>query len=199
MADDDEQPPAIESGARISEPPISESPKTETPADVLLSRIRNEVKRTLDLAEYIEDMKMTLAKAEEKYKNYSQNIIPDIMREYGVDEIKIDGVKVTLRSDVHPSIPEPRDNAFKWLDQNGFGGLIKTEVKIAFPRDEREQAIEFKRELEEQGMVPEMKENVHYQTLRSWAKERMDAGQSVPDDLFHLNPFTEVKFTIPKI
>jgi hypothetical protein len=194
MDEHDEQSPVNGPGTEAA---MSE--KDGTPEDVLLSRIRNEVKKALDIAEYISDMKDALAKAEEKYNHLSRTIIPDIMNEYGVDEIKIDGVKVSLRFDVHPHIPEPRDAAFQWLDRNGFGGLIKTEVKVGFGRDEHEQAIEFKRELEAQGMIPDMKESVHHQTLRAWAKERMEAGDNVPGDLFQLNPFTEVKFTIPKV
>jgi len=73
-----------------------------------------------------------------------------------------------------------RKEAFDWLEANGHGSLIKTEVITKFDRDDREAASAFIGYLEAEGHAFTERENVHPQTLSAWLKEMVTRRGEMP-------------------
>lgn len=161
--------------------------------------------RLAKVVEYTDELKTQIGAAElalesliEQYKHLVRDTIPEIMGEMSVLQAKLkNGRVVSLRQEVNISIADP-DNAFKWLDIQGEGGIIKTNVITPFNRDEREAAVEFAAELMKKGLSCEMKETVHPMTLKSWAKERLENSRPIPNDLFSTAAFIEAHITKAK-
>jgi len=76
--------------------------------------------------------------------------------------------------------PERRKAALDWLDANGHGSLIKTEVSVTFPREMRDEALRVKKFLSLEGLEPVMREGVNPQTMKSWFKEIMQSDEPTP-------------------
>ena len=68
----------------------------------------------------------------------SEEIIPTMMTEMSLSSIKLaDGSAVEVKPVYGASIPvSKREEAFKWLRDNGLGDLIKNEVTVSFGRNE---------------------------------------------------------------
>lgn len=145
-----------------------------------------------------------LARLLEAHRRTEQEDLPELMREIGLTEIKLaDGSEITVTDDVQCSISEERRAAaHAWLRESGYGGIIKGVLAIPFrPEDpEMEEAVaEIAAEASERlGAEIEVAEKVHPQTLKSFVKERLAAGEAVPFDLFGIHPFSRAKVKAPK-
>jgi len=82
---------------------------------------------------------------------------------------------------------DKRQAAHAWLRQHGFGDLIKHQVTASFGAGEDDMAHAVKHHLEGLGVAVQDKESVHHSTLRAWARERLEAGDDIPEDLFGLS------------
>ena len=145
---------------------------------------RNLVAEKTDLAERLTDTNKALNELEFK-------TLPDMMDELGIPRIDIEAegnhpaikieAKPYYRANIAASWPEDkRQEAFGWLTDHGSGDLIKTSVTTAFPREDRDKAIEFARDLESKGLLPVVKEAVASQTLTAWLKEQVEKHSSTP-------------------
>lgn len=162
----------------------------------------SEIKRAVQLAELllqartnVEALETQLQAAKADLVRIEQEDLPDLMLEIGLSSFKMDnGASVEVVNEVQCGISEDRRNAaHSWLVQHNFGGLIKTEVVVAFGRGELEAA---KACAETAG--GSVKESVHPATLKSFIKEQMAAGAAVPFDLFGVRPYNKVKITLKK-
>lgn len=121
--------------------------------------------------------------------------IPTLMAELGVTDITLNnGKKLFLKEDVDARITEAnKAEAFRWLINNGFGGLIKTMVAVQFGRGEHDEASRAAQTLREEFADRQvmLDESVHYQTLKAFVRERMEKGEALPADLFGVYPFTK--------
>jgi hypothetical protein len=162
----------------------------------------SEIKRAVQLAELllkardaVADLESQLTVAKADVARLEQEDLPDLMLELGLTSFKMDnGASVEVVPDVQCGITEERRRAaHDWLIENNFGGLIKTEVSVAFGKGELEQAQALAEQVH--GSV---KESVHSATLKSFVKEQMAAGAAVPFDLFGVRPFNRAKITLKK-
>lgn len=139
-----------------------------------------------------------LKAAKEARRRTEEEDLPQLMKEVGLTEIKLaSGETVKIKEEVTCGITQAnRDDALAWLIKNGFGGLIKTEIALAFGRGDRDLAERVAGELSQQGYQDlELKEVVHPGTLKSFIKERMAAGEAIPMDLFSVRPFDKATLT----
>lgn len=157
----------------------------------------SELKRITDLAnlmvtqrKYVEEMEERLTAAKSELRRIETEDLPELMREIGMKSFQLeDGSVVEVTDEVDCSITEAnRARAHDWLLANGFGGLIKTEVVVAFGKGEHEAAMKC---AEEVGGVAQ--ERVHPSTLKSFIKEQMAKGAAVPFDLFSVHPYSKAK------
>ena len=152
----------------------------------------------------VERLEADLQVAKEAARRTETEDLPQLMSELGLSEIKLtDGSKVEVKSDITCGISEERrPQAHRWLEERGFGGLIKTTVAVPFGRDERELAIAAARTVAETlGREVALNEAVHPNTLKAFLKEQLELGpdgSSPPAELFGIYEFNRAKLTAPK-
>ncbi len=171
------------------------------PAKADIVRLTKLAQSLLDAQDVVVDLTAELADAVEVARHIEQEALPELMKEFGLTEITLEsGAKVSILADVQCSISEDRRGvAHAWLRKNGFEGLIKSALNVAFDRSELENAEEAAFMLSIlTGQEIVLKETIHPQTLKSFVKERMEAGKPPPSEPFGLHPFNRAKVTLPK-
>ena len=118
----------------------------------------------------------------------SEEIIPTMMTEMSLSSIKLaDGSAVEVKPVYGASIPvAKREEAFKWLRDNGLGDLIKNEVTVSFGRNEDNKAANYAVLAQGQGYQPVQKLKVEPMTLKALGRERIESGREIPSDLFNV-------------
>jgi hypothetical protein len=155
----------------------------------------SDLTRLVALGEQLVSRRAELEALEEQVKHFKAGVlqleredIPMLMAEIGVNQVTLtSGQTITLKEDCDARISDAnKPAAFGWLLKNGFGGIIKTAVSVAFGRGDRETAAKITEELRDRypERTVEMEEVVHPQTLKAFVKERMAAGDAIPVDLF---------------
>jgi len=137
--------------------------------------------------ELVEGLKQSLKDANQTLYKLRDDILPTALQELGLTGLSLaDGSKVTVKPVYGGHISEAnKEEAHQWLRDNGFGDIIKNTVSCQFGRGEDHKAHMFRRYLEEQGMEPGQKTEVHAQTLKAWVRERVEDGKKdFPMDLF---------------
>ena len=91
---------------------------------------------------------------------------------------------------------EKKENALKWLRENGLGDIIKNEISVSFGRNEDNKAADYAELAKGQGLEPQQKLKVEPMTLKALVRERIEAGKEMPTELF--NVFIGNKTTIKR-
>lgn len=137
--------------------------------------------------EDVERCAAELAKAQMRVREIEESEIPEIMDELEIETFTAkNGLKVEVKENVRCSIPKnKRGEAYAWLRENGHGALIKRKLMLQFGKGEEEIAEEFKKQLLElsEREVDDL-EDVHNSTLVAFVKEKSEAGEELPTDLF---------------
>lgn len=144
--------------------------------------------------EKVDEKTEELKEAQKAMLRTEREDLPELFTELGLTEIKLkDGSKVAVVEDAAASITEAnRSEAHAWLIAHEFGGLIKTEVALSFPRGEHEEAIKTRDSLMKQGYEGvALNEAVHHSTLRAFVKEQLQDGKAIPFDLFSIQPYSK--------
>lgn len=155
------------------------------------------------LVEYDQEIavaELRLTELKENARRMREESLPSAMNELGLTEVVLGtGEKIKVQLDVYAAIPaDQRAKAYLWLEENGFGALIKTEVSVQFGREEREKALELANKLRAEGLEANADASVHAQTLKAWLREQLGAGKVVPLDLFGARPVSTAKITLPR-
>lgn len=150
------------------------------------------------MAATVRDLQQEKANLEERLKETNKALddyyyvkLPELMDAAGVPSITIEAegnypaFTATVRPYYKASIsadwpPEQRKAAFDWLDANGHGSLIKTEVSVPFVREDRPKALALAAALRERGHTPVIEEAVHHATLTSWLKAQVEDNEPLP-------------------
>jgi hypothetical protein len=158
-----------------------------TVSDSALGKLSALANKQLEIERWIEAQQERLKLATDALRRVREVELPEALDEAGVSKFTLsDGSTVSVSPYYSASIPADRKaEAFQWLDRNGFGDLIKTEVVTRFGRGEIDQARELSRNLKDQGYEAENKDSVHAQTLKAFIREQIESGGvAVPLDLF---------------
>jgi len=164
---------------------------------ISLDQMASLARALVDADGSVEQAELNLKEAKERARVLREETIPSAMQELGLEELKLDtGEKLSVKQDVYASIPAAqKDAAYQWLEDNGFGGLIKVEVAADFRKGDAELAMELFRELQERGLQVGFDQSVHAQTLKAFLREQIAAGTAVPLDLFGARPVWTAKIT----
>ena len=133
----------------------------------------------------------------EKAKQLSNFDIPKMMEEMNVKKLKLkDGASIEVTNFYSARIvPDKQEEAFNWLRENGLGDIIKNDVTVTFGRGEDNKAATYAVLARGQGYEPVQKIGVHPQTLKAVVRERLEAGQEMPSDLFKTYAGNSTKIT----
>jgi|TARA_Y100000401_G_scaffold84658_1_gene69937 hypothetical protein len=138
-----------------------------------------------------------LKEVKRKVELVSAEVIPTMMQEMNISTLKLaDGTSVEVKPVYGASIPaDKREEAYKWLRENGLGDLIKNEVTVAFGRSEDDKAQQYAVLAQGQGYEPVQKLKVEPMTLKALVRERVENGLDMPSDLFNVFTSNRTKIT----
>jgi phosphopantetheinyl transferase (holo-ACP synthase) len=167
----------------------------------LISELAHELSR---LAREIAAKEAEVKALKEKYAEIETGRLPDVMLDIGMLDITLtDGSKLTRVVEYHPAIKvENRPAAFAYLREHELGDVIKTEITITYSKGEEKLA---KRQLSylmrtkanfERKIVFE--ENIHPSTLKALVKERVNADEPLPADIFGIHEITRAVIKLPR-
>ena len=158
-----------------------------------------------DQVENLEEVVRTIENHEEHLKNLkkkrdhiSGEVIPTMMSEMGLAELKLhDGSHLKVSTSYRATITEAnKEAAFNWLRENGLGDIIKNEILVSFGRNEDNKAADYAELAKGQGFQPTQKMKVEPMTLKALVRERIEAGKEMPTEIFGV--FSENKTTIKR-
>ena len=151
----------------------------------------------VDADSAVEDADQALKDAKERARVLREETIPSAMQELGLEELKLaTGQKLSIKQEVYASIPASnKQAAFQWLNDNGFGGLIKIDVDASFGKGEQDAALALYQELTSRGLTASFDQGVHAQTLKAFLKEQLSQGTNIPLDLFGARPVWTAKLS----
>ena len=167
-----------------------------TQADAAKS-LSDKVIELKNLEDEIANAEKSVSKLKEQAKQLSQFEIPAMMEEMHITKLKLkDGESVEIKKIYGAYIPpEQQEAAFKWLRNNGLGDIIKNDITVTFGKGEDNKAAEYAVLAKGQGYEPVQKIGVHPQTLKAMVRERLEANQDVPSDLFKPFEGNQTKIT----
>ena len=163
------------------------------------------LERISKLGRALVEEQLALAAAEEttkainaRIKDLAEKRIPDAMREARMTSFQLDdGTRIKLESHVYGSLTGARkEDALKWLRENGYTDIIKSEVGVSFAKGEDQQRTGLLELLNKAGFVATSAESVHSSTLKAWLKERRAAQEAIPDELFAAYDVTRAKVEV---
>ena len=134
----------------------------------------------------IESLENSLKDRKKQLQKLTDEEMPAMLAEIGMSSFTLeDGSTVEIKQTYGASIlVKNRPEAFEWLRDKGHDDIIKNTVLCQFGRGEDDQASDFSAFAQKQGFLPEQKTEVHPQTLRAFVKERCEAGEEFPMELF---------------
>ena len=163
-----------------------------------LQSLADQVERLEGVSSEIENAEEKLKLLKQKHDYISGEVIPTMMSEMGLSHLKlIDGSTVDVKPNYSANISVAnREKAFNWLRENGLGDIIKNEISVSFGRNEDNKAADYAALAEERGFQPTQKLKVEPMTLKALGRERLEAGKSMPTEIF--NVFVGNKTTIKR-
>lgn len=181
----------------------ADAAKEEPAPEDKLKKIQFFGEKQRNLVKEIAAAENTLNMLKEQLRRVQEQDLPEAMDAIGMTVFKLeDGTEIKVKPFYAASIPEDRkDEAFQWLKDNEFDGMIKADVKVSFGKGEFEIAksfVEFIRGFNEKAIDPEYKENVHWQTLRAFVKEQIEGGKPLPLDMFGVFVGRKADLKLPK-
>ena len=146
----------------------------------------------------IEGAEENLKDLKKKRDHISGEVIPTMMSEMGLAELKLhDGSHLKVSTTYRATITEAnKETAFNWLRNNGLGDIIKNEISVSFGRNEDNTAADYAELAKGQGFQPTQKMKVEPMTLKALVRERIEAGKEMPTEIFGI--FSENKTTIKR-
>ena len=153
-----------------------------------VNKLSDQVLKLQSLENEIKEDEEVLKNKKKSAAMLSEEIIPTMMTEMSLSSIKLaDGSAVEVKPVYGASIPvAKKEEAFKWLRDNGLGDLIKNEVTVSFGRNEDNKAANYAVLAQGQGYQPVQKLKVEPMTLKALVRERIESGREIPSDLFNV-------------
>lgn len=151
-----------------------------------LSTIAELARQIRDLERVIDSSEKDLKEHKQKLQKLTDEEMPAMLAEIGISSFSLDdGSTVEVKQTYGASIRvDNRPQAYEWLRDKGYDDIIKNTVLCQFGRGEDDQANAFSSFAETQGFIPQQKTEIHPQTLRAFVKERCEAGEEFPMELF---------------
>ena len=163
-----------------------------------IQSLADQVERLELCDDRIADIENDLKMMKKKRDHISGEVIPTMMSEMGLAELKLhDGSHLKVSTTYRATITEAnKEAAFNWLRSNGLGDIIKNEISVSFGKSEDNKAADYAELAKGQGFQPTQKMKVEPMTLKALVRERIEAGKEMPTEIFGV--FSENKTTIKR-
>lgn len=161
----------------MNEPTQLEIPEAVPQGNEALRVVIALANKLVELRDDIEARQAELKKKEEEAENIANRLIPDLLEALGLSELTLtDGRKIKLGTVYYASVPKARMAAVHaWLLERNMAGIVKE--KVIVDPDYKERLVA--------ATVPfEVDASIHPSTLRAFVKERIEANEPLPQELF---------------
>ena len=161
--------------------------------DEALGQLGSELDRMRSVQEQIKLTELKVKNLKDEEQTLADSIT-DLLQSKGLSELKLtDGSKVTTKEQLYCSIKEEnKEAAFNWVRNQGDGDIIANVVSVDFKKGEDDQALEFKRQIENLGLIPNESSKIHGSTLRSYLVSKDAQGVDYDDKLFSVRRLNKV-------
>ena len=162
--------------------------------------LSDQVMKLKSLEDELEEKEKELKELKRNIDLVSGEVIPTMMQEMNISTLKLaDGSSVEVKPVYGASITVAnKEAAYTWLRENGLGDLIKNEITVSFGRNEDNKAQQYAVLAQGQGFDPVQKLKVEPMTLKALVRERLEAGQEMPTELFNVFAGNRTKITRSK-
>ena len=162
-----------------------------------IKSLADEVKKLRTLEDNIKSDEESLKEKKKELELISGEIIPTLLSEMGLSSLKLaDGSAVDVKPYYGANISEAnREKAYDWLRSNGLGDIIKNDITVSFGRNEDNKAAQYANLARGQGFQPTQKLKVEPMTLKALVRERIEAGKTMPMDIFNVFVGNRTKIT----
>ena len=158
--------------------------------NVEINTIASECVKLKSKEDEIVELEEQLKKKKEEADYISSSVIPELLNEQGLSEIKLsDGSKVSVKKEFRATVPKDdikREAALQWLRDQNLGDIIKNNVSVTFGKGEDDKAKQLLNLAAENGYEPQQKSDVAWNTLTAIYRERDQAGLEMPTECFSL-------------
>jgi hypothetical protein len=163
-------------------------PEDKPMGDASLKALSEKSNQLQKLDDAIKEAEQTLGQLKAEYRELSEVDIPSMLSELGLSEITLkDGNKISTSTYYSARISEDkRDEAFQWLNDNGFGDIVKNTVSVSFGREEDDSAKKLVDSLEDNGYATAQKKWVEPMTLKAFVREQVEKGSDLPLETFNV-------------
>lgn len=153
------------------------------------------------LAETIENLEELLKSAKARDNIIKTQELPEAVSELGTTEWKSENGRYEVSVDSFvsgtlPKDPDRREAAIEWLTEHDGAAMVKTEIVMAFGKQDREYAEKMIASLKKSKAPFEVTEGVHPQTLLAYVRERMEDGEPVDLDVLGIYSGRKAKLKI---
>ena len=151
-----------------------------------LTSVASLAKKQKNQEQKVKDLEAELKEAKKELLRISDEEIPNLMSETGLSSLKLDdGSSLDIKNIYGASIlVANREKAYDWLREHGHDDIIKNRVVATFGRGQEDDAKVFIRVAYDNGVATDQESKIEPQTLKAWVKERMEAGEEFPTELF---------------
>lgn len=163
-------------------------PEDKPMGDASLKALSEKSQELQKLDGDIQDLEEKLGQLKASFRQLSEVDIPNMLSELGLSEITLaDGNKISTATYYSARISEEkREEAFTWLNDNGFADIIKNTVSVSFGRDEDDSARKLVDSLEDNGYTTAQKQWVEPMTLKAFVREQVEKGSDLPLETFNV-------------
>jgi len=162
-----------------------------------IKSLANQVKSLKELEDELKADEESLKNKKKEIERISGEVIPTMLSEMGLSSLKLaDGSAVDVKPYYTANISIiNREAAYGWLRSNGLGDIIKNDITVSFGRNEDNKAAQYANLARGQGFQPTQKLKVEPMTLKALVRERIEAGKTMPMDIFNVFVGNRTKIT----
>jgi len=144
----------------------------------------------------IDELEDVLNNLKEKRRLIIEQELPDLMFDANLTSFTTaDGWEVKAEQITVGGIPKENEaKALAWLRKNGHGGIIKSQINMAFGKGEDKIKERVEKGLVKLGHEFQTKEGVHPGTFRAWLREQREKGKKLPTTYFNVFDKRQVKY-----
>ena len=153
-----------------------------------INKLADKIKELQAHQQQLEVQEDSIKQKKKDIEHLSGEVIPTMLSEMGLSFLKLqDGSSIEVKTNYSATITQAnKENAFKWLRENGLGDIIKNEISVFFGRNEDNKAADYADLAKGQGFQPTQKMKVEPMTLKALVCERIEAGKEMPTELFNV-------------
>ena len=162
-----------------------------------IDTLAKQIKHLRTLEDEVKSDEEDLKNKQKEVERISGEVIPTMLSEMGLSSLKLaDGSAVDVKPYYTANISiANREAAYGWLRSNGLGDIIKNDITVSFGRNEDNKAAEYANLARGQGFQPTQKLKVEPMTLKALVRERIEAGKTMPMDIFNVFVGNRTKIT----